>query len=345
MLDLRDPYSAQTLKHITCSHPPNSTQTTHSPQNALIMSKYFSFALWGPCAVAAVLTAPTATITAPASLHKRAVTTVGYYLDGSRDGTTLWGTVTYETEGAMVGTSGSLFALCASNSCDFGSCSGDTYVMRTTAVAWYEIRDILTFNAVLIKSDSGSASSLTCSSNLLYSDVFDTTPLTNFFCDTATVTGYVLYEKTPGPTDGPIPTLSSSTSSASSPSRSTSRRSSPPSSVAPSTSTSISTGLVPVATTGAPEPKKSTPIGAIVGGAIGGFAVIGALVVAAVILIRRGRATPPSQTTYAMPPQQESKPYVGIAVAPPPEKTPAATTNPYAVEVDSAPAPSQSPVP
>lgn len=106
----------------------------------------------------------------------------------------------------------------------------------------------------------------------------------------------------------------------------------------------------PVETSGTPHgstrAKKSTPIGAIVGGVVGGVAVIGALVVAAIFLIRRSRATPPAQLSYAaVPPPQEAKPYAGMAVAPPPEKMPEGTTYPYAVEVGSISAPPQSPVP
>lgn len=51
------------------------------------MHRYLSFALYSHCAAAAVLSAPTAAITAPAFLHRRAATTVGYYSTGSSDGT------------------------------------------------------------------------------------------------------------------------------------------------------------------------------------------------------------------------------------------------------------------
>ena len=44
---------------------------------------------WATFATAAVLTTPTPTVTAPAALYKREITTVGYYSTGSQDGTTL----------------------------------------------------------------------------------------------------------------------------------------------------------------------------------------------------------------------------------------------------------------
>lgn len=44
---------------------------------------------------------------------------------------------------------------------------------------------------------SGAAESVTCSSNLLYQDVYDTAPLTNFYCDAMTETGFVMYKSTP----------------------------------------------------------------------------------------------------------------------------------------------------
>ncbi|KAK3209195.1 hypothetical protein GRF29_69g1062981 [Pseudopithomyces chartarum] len=255
------------------------------------MKHYLIAALWATFFAAVVPTTPTATATAPAVLHKREITTVGFFSAGSQDGSTLWGTVTYETEGAMVGTSGSQFALCASNSCAFGSCSAGTYIMSTTVIP------------------CGPASSSTCGSNLLYTDVFDTAPLTNFFCDQATETGFTLYKKTPVPV-------------------------------------SI---LTPVSTTEKPPKsapaKNPTPIGAIVGGTIGGIAVIGALVVAAILLIRRRGNTPSDQVVKTAPPPQESKPYVGMAIAPQAEKSPQSTANSYPVEVAGSSLPPQIPAP
>jgi len=117
------------------------------------MLELLVIALWSSYAAGAVITAPTAIITPQPELRKRAVTTAGYYSTGSEDGTTLCelsamsrvdgisneiqgGTVTYEAQGSMVATSGSQFLLCASNSCNFGSCSGNSYIMSTTAFYW-----------------------------------------------------------------------------------------------------------------------------------------------------------------------------------------------------------------
>ncbi|KAF9734641.1 hypothetical protein PMIN06_009988 [Paraphaeosphaeria minitans] len=288
---------------------------------------YLSLVAWSRFAAAAVLSAPTARITSPPALYRRAATTVGYYSTGFEDGTVLWGTVTVLSEGGMVATSGSLFAVCQANPCNIGTCSAGTFIIGSTTTA------------------CGAAQSSTCSSNLLYQDVYDTTPLTNFYCDAVTETGFTMYKVTPtGPISAPGPSTSSASPSdnESDPS-STSEASS---ATAPSPTGSPSS---PLETSGTlPEiakPRNSTPIGAIVGGVVGGLAVVGALVVAAILLIRRRRATTPAQPSYtAVPPPQESKPYVGMAVAPPPGKTPEATTYPYAVEVGSTSAlPSQSP--
>ncbi|KAF2442823.1 hypothetical protein P171DRAFT_445396 [Karstenula rhodostoma CBS 690.94] len=294
------------------------------------MLVYLSFALWSHFAVAAVLSAPTATITAQPALHRRAATTIGYYSTGSEDGTTLWGTVTIETEGGMVAQSGSLFAVCQADPCQIGICSAGTFTLGSTTTA------------------CGAAQSVTCSSNLLYQDVYDTAPLTNFYCDAVTETGFVMYKVTPtGPNSAPA--RSTSRASSSDNESDFSSASEAPSATAPS---STGTASSPLETSGTPlgsaGSKKSTPIGAIVGGVVGGVAVIGVLVIAAIFLIRRSRATPPAQPSYAAvppPPPQETKPYVGMAVAPPPEKIPEATTYPYAVEVGSTSAPPQSPVP
>ncbi|KAK7183109.1 hypothetical protein DPSP01_014475 [Paraphaeosphaeria sporulosa] len=296
------------------------------------MSRYLCLALWSHFAAAVVLSAPTATITPSPALHPRAATTVGYYSTGFQDGTVLWGTVTVLSEGGMVATSGSLFAVCQANPCNIGTCSAGTFVIGSTTTA------------------CGAAQSSTCSSNLLYQDVYDTAPLTNFYCDVVTETGFTMYKVTP---TEPVSASARSTSSASS-----SDNASDPSSAskASSATAASSTGSQssPLETSGtlpgSAKPKKSTPIGAIVGGVVGGLAVIGAVVVAAIILTRRRRATTPAQPSYtAVPPPQESKPYVGMAVAPPPNKIPEATTYPYAVEVGSTSAPPpqspQSPVP
>ena len=81
------------------------------------------------------------------------------------------------------------------------------------------------------------------------------------------------------------------------------------------------------------------------GGTIGGIAVIGALVLAAVLLIRRRGNTPSDQVVKTAPPPQESKPYVGMAIAPQAEKSPQSTANSYPVEVADSSLPPQIPAP
>lgn len=54
-----------------------------------VMKHYLIAALWATFFAAVVPTTPTATATAPAVLHKREITTVGFFSAGSQDGSTL----------------------------------------------------------------------------------------------------------------------------------------------------------------------------------------------------------------------------------------------------------------
>ncbi|KAH7398448.1 hypothetical protein BKA66DRAFT_203812 [Pyrenochaeta sp. MPI-SDFR-AT-0127] len=230
-------------------------------------------ALFGHRAAAAVLAAPTPAIT-PAPLVARAVTTVGFMSIGTARGTTVWDTITITAENLIAATSGSIYRVCdpsISGGCDFFSCSGSYVVFPTTSIVCEGPR--------------------TCSSYILASDIEDRSPLTNFWCDT--VTGGTIYKTKPGGTTVRPPTTSPITSTSS------------------SSSTSISTSTSPVPTPTPAPSKSSPPVGAIVGGVVGGIAVLGAIVVAALFLFRRKRKSPPQPTNnqYHQQPQPVAQIY------------------------------------
>ncbi|KAF2675977.1 hypothetical protein K458DRAFT_397385 [Lentithecium fluviatile CBS 122367] len=283
-------------------------------------------------ASAGVITAPTATIT-PAPLDKRLVTTAGYRSTGSSDGTTLWATVTYNQADANIVISGDQYKICrAGSNCDFFTCSG-SYVKSGT-------------------SSSLCAGESTCSYDRSYTNLEDTDPMTNYWCDSTTWAGWDVYAVTTSAgVDTPEPQSTDPTTPTPNPT---------PNPTPTPTPTPSPT----------PAPKKSTPIAPIVGGVVGGIAVIGIIIVAVIFILRKKKHTPSTganapvpyqpaqqhqhQQGYAQPvyyppnqqqPQMGYNPHAPMAGAFAPEKTPAATTmnaNPYYANGESGPT---SPVP
>lgn len=103
------------------------------------------------------------------------------------------------------------------------------------------------------------------------------------------------------------PDLSTSTSTSTS---STSTSTTSTTTTAPSTTT---TPPGPTSTTPPPTPDKPTPIGPIVGGVVGGVAVLGLIGLGIVLILRRNR-NPPANTTAAhqqQPPSNFPPPQMG----------------------------------
>ncbi|KAF1937709.1 hypothetical protein EJ02DRAFT_458498 [Clathrospora elynae] len=299
-------------------------------------------AILGSGVNAAVLTAPTPTITA-APLVARDVTTVGYISTGTSGGTTLWDTITVNEQNQVIATSGNLWKICAPGSlCDFFSCKNDYAVYPSSSFYC-------------------GGSNETCSSYVLATDVYDHDPLTNYWCDAATETGGIIYQTTPDGTED----ISSAFFTTYTPSVK---------SLSSSSIRSANSAFIPTSTPGHAR-KKSTPIGAIVGGAIGGIAILGATIFAVFFLLRRKRnrnnaqlqqqqrpdtqyyPQQPPQVQQMSPPQvydpnaQVSYPQGAYAQPsyPPPEKMPAvanAQVNSYYADSGAvSPVPQYSPSP
>ncbi|KAF1838111.1 hypothetical protein BDW02DRAFT_576618 [Decorospora gaudefroyi] len=233
--------------------------------------------LLGDCATAAVVSAPTSLIT-PAPVVKRDVTTVGFVSTDELDGTTYWDTITVNEEDGVIATSSDLFLICPpdTENCEFFICSND-YIVSATG-SFY------------------CGGSSTCSSHVVATDIFDQSPLTNYWCDDNTRTGWTIYETTPEATPN---TRASLPTTAKSPTVLVTPTATP----TPSTSESP----IPLLPTATPPPeKKSTPVGAIAGGVIGGVAALAAIAFGVFLLLRRKRRNAQSSQapTMSQPPQQ-----------------------------------------
>ncbi|OAL54427.1 hypothetical protein IQ07DRAFT_639943 [Pyrenochaeta sp. DS3sAY3a] len=161
----------------------------------------FFLLLFGHCASAAVLSAPTPTIT-PAPLVRRAVTTLGYMSDGTFDGTTIWATITVNDENMIATTRGSMYRVCTPGKCEFWSCSGGWVVKPSSSYFC-------------------NTGTFTCSSDIILSDISDQSPLTSYWCDDTTNAGGTIYRTTPDgsvrsspitPSETPVTPSSSSSS-------------------------------------------------------------------------------------------------------------------------------------
>ncbi|KAG9194664.1 hypothetical protein G6011_04699 [Alternaria panax] len=215
---------------------------------------------------AAMIRAPTPAVTpSPAAtaapLVIRDITTIGYISTGMYGSTTLYETITANNEGHVIATSGSLYKICAPESlCEFFSCESEYAVFPTTSIFC-------------------GGSSSTCSYWELATDINDPAPLTNYWCDAKTETGGVILMVTPDD--------DSSTSPNTDPSSNTPLFSSftPASRSATLRSSDIPAALPPSAE--AEDTKKSTPVGAIAGGVVGGVALLAAIILGVFLLLRR----------------------------------------------------------
>ncbi|KNG47107.1 hypothetical protein DDE82_007768 [Stemphylium lycopersici] len=234
-------------------------------------------ALLARCSAAAVMSAPSATITA-APLVKRAVTTIGYISTDEYDGTTLWDTITANEQGNAIATSESLFQICdPAEPCTFFSCSGD-YVMFSTSSLFC------------------GGSSNTCSYWELATDVNDQNPLTNYWCDDITSEGGIIYMTTP--TDA----SASATSESNTSEEPVTISFTTPSVVATAPLTSISSRPGFEETNSSNDPNdedddSSTPVGAIAGGVVGGVVGLAAIIFGIWFCLRRKKRNQTTTTT------------------------------------------------
>ncbi|EUC50599.1 hypothetical protein COCMIDRAFT_81522 [Bipolaris oryzae ATCC 44560] len=252
---------------------------------------------------AAIMAAPRAAIT-PAPVLKRAVTTIGYISTREYDGTTYWDTITANEQGNAIATSSNLFQICdPAKPCTFFSCSGDYVIMPSSSIF------------------CGGESS-TCSYWELATDINDKTPLTNYWCDAKTSVGGIIYRTTPE---------AAATNTAAS---TTSTRAAP--SITFTSATNIATDVTSISSSGPglgetndggsltkPKKKSSTPIGPIVGGVVGGVAVLAGIIIAIWMILKRKKKnktdtnniTQTAQVPPAAPPavqQNAQQPPAGV---------------------------------
>ncbi|EOA86913.1 uncharacterized protein SETTUDRAFT_163031 [Exserohilum turcica Et28A] len=241
------------------------------------------------------MSAPPATITT-APLIRRAVTTIGYISTNEYDGTTFWDTITANDQGNIIATSDNLFQICdVSKPCTFFTCSSDWVVFATTSLFC-------------------GGSSSTCSYWELATDINDKNPLTNYWCDAKTSVGGIIYMKTPEAVSASTTRTGSSVSSATGTSKS---------SIAPVTVSFTSASVIASErvtsisslgpgldqTNGKNDSKgKSTPVGAIAGGVVGGVVVLGAIIFGVWFWLRRKKHNQTNNANITQPTQQTSLP-------------------------------------
>ncbi|KAL1798700.1 hypothetical protein ACET3X_002737 [Alternaria dauci] len=234
---------------------------------------------------AAMIRAPTPAVTpAPAAtaapLAIRDITTIGYISTGMYGSTTLYETITANSEGHVIATSGSLYKICAPESlCEFFSCESEYAVFPTESIF------------------CGGPSS-TCSYWELATDINDPAPLTNYWCDAKSETGGLILMVTPDD--------DSSTSPNTDPSSDT---------LSVSISTTSEPSDTPLPLTPVPDNKKSTPVGAIAGGVVGGVALLAAIVLGVFFLLRRKRNQQNNTTSnnnMSQPPAAPQAPPAGV---------------------------------
>ncbi|ORY10337.1 hypothetical protein BCR34DRAFT_352402 [Clohesyomyces aquaticus] len=135
-----------------------------------------------------------------------------------------------------------------------------------------------------------------CGADYLYSSLADNAPLYSYWCAASSYSRhtYIFLNVDSTSTPTPASTLATTTTASSVAQSTITARPTIPSSIPSPTSTSF------------PQPpstgKNTKTTGIIVGGVVGGIAVVGAIVIAVLLILRRGRRNPsaPSPNTPAM---------------------------------------------